>query len=211
MTATAETQQASTTNNEPHTFEEKVALRVLQAVQATGSKHVRGKVANVLTGSVSAWALDNGYHKATAFGSLEMFRIDEIIEIIDDLVEREYLETTGDDYPVLQITDDGRAALSGTETPSASLPWNLERKVIEVPDDRRLMESLRALRLEIAREDDVPVYRVFGNQTLLALSIAPPMKKQELTHIPGLGEGRIDRYGDRIIACVSEQMDTPAE
>ena len=70
--------------------------------------------------------------------------------------------------------------------------------------DELLFERLRALRLAIAREEQVPPYIVFSDKTLVAMSRAWPKNKREMLAVSGVGEFKYERYGERFLACIKE-------
>ena len=66
--------------------------------------------------------------------------------------------------------------------------------------DPALVEALREWRRGVAREAGVPAYVVFDDETLRNIAAQRPGSIQELARIPGLGPGRLDRYGAAVLA-----------
>ena len=66
--------------------------------------------------------------------------------------------------------------------------------------DPALVEALREWRRGVARDAGVPAYVVFGDETLRCIAAQRPDSIQELARIPGLGPGRLDRYGAAVLA-----------
>ena len=66
--------------------------------------------------------------------------------------------------------------------------------------DPALVEALREWRRGVARDAGVPAYVVFGDETLRHIAAQRPGSIQELARIPGLGPGRLDRYGAAVLA-----------
>jgi len=66
--------------------------------------------------------------------------------------------------------------------------------------DPALVEALREWRRGIARDAGVPAYVVFGDETLRNIAAQRPGSIAGLARIPGLGPGRLDRYGAAILA-----------
>ena len=54
-------------------------------------------------------------------------------------------------------------------------------------DDIRLFEKLRQLRLELAREENVPAYVIFHDSTLKEIALRRPLTSEELFKITGIG------------------------
>ena len=66
-------------------------------------------------------------------------------------------------------------------------------------------ELLRAWRLDEAREQGVPPYVVFGDATLRALAVHLPGSPEALLEISGIGEAKLERYGEAVLALLAEQ------
>ena len=69
-------------------------------------------------------------------------------------------------------------------------------------DDDPLMAALRAWRTSRAREDAVPAYVVFHDQTLAAIAEVKPATLAGLRRIKGIGPAKLDTYGDEILEVV---------
>jgi ATP-dependent DNA helicase RecQ len=65
-----------------------------------------------------------------------------------------------------------------------------------------VFEALRALRLELAREDSVPAFVVASDRTLRDIAFLRPRNRSELLRAHGIGEAKADRYGRQILEAV---------
>jgi len=63
------------------------------------------------------------------------------------------------------------------------------------------------LRQTISKDEAVPVYVVFTNEQLAAMVHKRAATKADLGKIDGVGETRIQKYGDRFVACLKEHRD----
>jgi len=72
------------------------------------------------------------------------------------------------------------------------------------PDDR-VVASLRAWRLEIARHSGVPPYVVLHDVTIEAIASLRPSSLKELLSVPGLGPVKAGRYGPSLLAVVADR------
>ena len=70
--------------------------------------------------------------------------------------------------------------------------------------DEGLFERLKTWRLERARDDEVPAYVVFTDATLELIAEHKPTDERSLRAINGVGPSKIERYGDAVLALVSE-------
>ena len=67
---------------------------------------------------------------------------------------------------------------------------------------RKLFEQLRALRMEIAKEEKVPPYIVFSDKTLVQMCIAQPKDRAAMLQVSGVGEFKYEKYGERFLQCI---------
>jgi superfamily II DNA helicase RecQ len=72
------------------------------------------------------------------------------------------------------------------------------------PEQFAAFVKLRTLRQAISKEEAVPVYVVFTNEQLAAMVQKGAASKADLGRIDGVGEARIQKYGDRFLACLKE-------
>jgi len=78
--------------------------------------------------------------------------------------------------------------------------------------DPALVEALREWRRGVARDAGVPAYVVFGDETLRNIAAQRPGSIAGLARIPGLGPGRLDRYGAAVLAlCAATPPRTGAD
>jgi ATP-dependent DNA helicase RecQ len=73
------------------------------------------------------------------------------------------------------------------------------------PDQVETFERLRAWRLAEAREQGVPPYVVFGDATLRALAVHLPRSEEELLGISGIGQSKLERYGEAVLAILADE------
>ena len=73
-------------------------------------------------------------------------------------------------------------------------------------EEELLFEKLRALRMEIAREEKVPPYIVFSDKSLTHMCMVKPTDRAEMLTVSGVGEYKYEKYGERFLACISEAL-----
>ena len=76
--------------------------------------------------------------------------------------------------------------------------------------DARLFASLKALRSSIAREEKVPSYVVFTDRTLAELAARKPRTTAALLEVRGVGQAKLDKYGERFLAAITGADETEA-
>lgn len=64
-------------------------------------------------------------------------------------------------------------------------------------EDTELFEALRVLRRMIASEQKIPPYMVFSDKTLVHMSTMKPSNDEEMLEVNGVGEHKLQKYGER--------------
>jgi ATP-dependent DNA helicase RecQ len=192
-----------------------LARKILSAVARVGQRFGAAHVTNVLRGSESEAVITRGHAGLSVFGLLRDATIDEVRGYIDQLVAWELLRQAGDEFPVLVLTAEGVALLKDpAAVPGLTLARQRKpvkgkaqkRAPIEAGSwegvDRGLFDSLRSLRLKIARDRAVPPYVVFHDTTLRELARVKPRSKDQLSHIYGIGARKAEDLGDVILDAI---------
>ncbi len=71
-------------------------------------------------------------------------------------------------------------------------------------NDDPVMAALRAWRTSRAREDGVPAYIVFHDQTLAAIAEIKPISNAGLARIKGIGPQKVASYGEEILEIIRQ-------
>jgi DNA helicase-2/ATP-dependent DNA helicase PcrA len=74
-------------------------------------------------------------------------------------------------------------------------------------DDQVLFDALRAWRLEKAREEKVSPFIVAYDTVIAEIAERRPQNERELLSIAGIGPGKVERYGEDILAIVADRAD----
>jgi ATP-dependent DNA helicase RecQ len=77
-----------------------------------------------------------------------------------------------------------------------------ESKVKSAPNS--LFETLRKLRYEISKEEEVPAYAIFSDAALRQMETIRPMSDEEFISIDGVGKTKLEKYGDAFIKAIIE-------
>jgi DNA helicase-2/ATP-dependent DNA helicase PcrA len=70
--------------------------------------------------------------------------------------------------------------------------------------DPRTLAVLAEWRRQVAAEQSVPAYVVFTDATLTAIAEADPASPEALLRLAGVGRVKLDRYGEDVLALLSE-------
>jgi ATP-dependent DNA helicase RecQ len=82
-----------------------------------------------------------------------------------------------------------------------------KRKIGPVADlsesDLRLFETLRELRKQLAEEQGVPPYVIFGDAALVEMSRERPSSEDEFLEINGVGQVKLERHGSTFLDAIA--------
>ena len=113
---------------------------------------------------------------------------------------------------VATVEDNARPKHRGrkkTVRSSSALADVSDDVVIGVAEER-LLATLKTVRTAIAREEQVPAYIVFSDRTLAELAVRRPRSLNAFQNVRGVGPMKLERYGARFLAAISQADETEA-
>ena len=149
-------------------------------------------VVDVLRGSKNKKVLQFKFNELSTYGIMKEFSADELKTFINTLVSQGYIRVVEGTYPILALNSMSRKILVGEE--KVMLKEFAAHK--KVRDNNELFEILKELRKEIAHENNVPPYVIFGDITLKEMSVKYPVYKEAMLNITGVGELKYSKYGE---------------
>lgn len=124
--------------------------------------------------------------------------------------EAGFLGLEGDEYSVLRLTRNaGGVLFYGQRVVFREKAVREEqkpavRRETQLPEEcASLLDALKALRLQLAKEEDVPAYIVFSNAVLTEIAARRPRNMSEFLEIPGVGYVKAARYGSLFLDAVA--------
>ncbi len=157
----------------------------------------------------------------STYGLLKEYTAAQLRRWVDECLSQRLLLRSDDDFPVLKVSDEGWKVLRGAESVELSpLPASTKanrpsrqqrirergsRTALELDENQTLLfETLRELRLELARERKIAAYMVLPDTTLVAIAREQPIDLDELEKLPGIGAHKLAEYGEVLIETVSD-------
>ena len=71
-------------------------------------------------------------------------------------------------------------------------------------DETALLNVLKALRLELARERGVPAFVVFHDRTLVDMARRRPRTEAEFAEVQGVGAAKLKQFAEPFLAAIVE-------
>jgi len=94
----------------------------------------------------------------------------------------------------------GAGAAAGRSAAAAGRPVAVELP----PEAEPVFERLRAWRTSVAKELGMPPYVIFHDSTLRLIAASPPSTLDELRQINGVGDTKLDKYGQAILDVLTD-------
>ncbi|MGX7197556.1 DNA helicase RecQ [Enterococcus olivae] len=174
--------------------------KVLSCVKRMGERFGKSLVGKVLTGSkdqkITQWRFD----QLSTYGLMKDWTQKEVTQLIDYLTAEHYLLPSEGQYPLLSLSSEGVEVLLGKRK-----VFRKQATVKQLVVDDDLFEELRALRLELAQEQQLPPYVIFSDKTLRELAEKQPQTSLEFLQIKGVGQNKLEKYGERFLALLQKR------
>ena len=194
------------------------ARRILSCVEALGGRYGVRLIMDVLRGANTERIRRLGLSQQSAYGQLSYLKEQRLREIIQFLVEKQYLLIVGSEYPILTLGPRAQELFEKDavlftklrpETPhpihtKEEAPAASPRRAVSHGENPVLFEQLRKLRSKLAAEQQVPAYVVFSNATLQDMCARMPQTQSEFLEVSGVGETKWKRYGAAFLSLIRE-------
>ncbi|HZX47662.1 MAG TPA: DNA helicase RecQ [Nitrospirota bacterium] len=188
------------------------AQKILSCIYRTGERFGITYVADVLTGSKNQKVLENRHDTIKTYGVGKEYPKGQWQSFTRELIQSGYLKLDGDKYPILKLNEKSRSVLFNDEKVYLTKPDELmhaqkqkDEEFIKTDKefDRTLFERLRTLRKSLADNDQMPPYVIFHDTALKEMSIYLPKNLDAFRKIKGVGEQKLQKYGEIFIKEIS--------
>ena len=168
------------------------------------------QIVEVLSGAETENILKWDHQTVSTYGiGKELSRV-EWRTIGRELVRLGYLRQAAEKFNVLQLTDQGAAALRERQsirlTKAVAVTKPAKARAGEISCDEELFERLRRLRKRLADARGVPPYIVFSDVSLRQMARSYPTNESEFGQISGVGEQKLKRFGKRFISEIAAYL-----
>ena len=169
-------------------------------------------IVEVLTGADTEKIRKWGDERLSTYGIGKEHGRPEWAAIGRELIRLGFLRQTTEKFSVLEITNEGRAALKErrkvTLTRPVAVPESKVHHVGEIACDETLFERLRELRKRLADERDVPAYIVFSDVALRQMARNYSESERDFARISGVGEKKLREFGEAFLNEIALHLAT---
>ncbi|MFD1930383.1 MULTISPECIES: DNA helicase RecQ [Nonomuraea] len=194
---------------------QKLLSTVLRLKRERNQRFGAGQLIDILLGKKTDKVLQFDHASLTVFGIGTELSETQWRGVVRQLLALGMLAVEGD-YGTLVHTDAAAPVLRGERqvmlrhdpvARKADRPAKSARQaaVAELPAEAQpLFELLRAWRGATAKEQGVPAYVIFHDATLREIAARRPGSLAELSGISGVGESKLAKYGEQVLAALAE-------
>jgi ATP-dependent DNA helicase RecQ len=180
--------------------------RLAQRRQRFGAAYI----IDILRGARTERVLSAGHDALSVYGIGKHRRLDEWRNLARALLHQGLISEAQDGYSVLSLNAYSWPVLRGERPVSIARAVKPARRSEDrtraATSDDSLFERLRALRKRLADENGVPPYVIFHDSTLREMAEHMPLDLEQFAALAGVGQAKLDRYGERFIAAVREHL-----
>ncbi len=189
------------------------ARKVLSCVYRVGQSFGVKHVVDVLRGADNERIRKFDHERLSTYGIGLEYSAAEWTSIVRQLIHRGYLIQDIATFSVLKLTPMALKLLRAEEKLELARPRVQEKikKKKRKPgpvedlseDDLRLFETLREIRKQLAAEQGVPPYVIFGDVALVEMSRERPTNEDEFLDINGVGQVKLERHGAVFLEAIA--------
>jgi ATP-dependent DNA helicase RecQ len=203
-----------------------IAQKLLSCAYRTGQRFGAMHLIDILIGRMTERVIQFGHNRISVFGIGRELNARQWRAAFRQLVAMGHLRPDADDFGALKLTQTARGVLKGeTEVLLREEPAGARirasrtksrRDDLAAPSTRQagtghpaLVGALRTWRSEVARKRGFPAYVVLHDATIDAIAESRPATLGQLRDIPGIGDKKLEHYGDELIAIVNASRAGP--
>jgi len=196
-----------------------IAQKLLSCAYRTGQRFGAMHLIDVLVGRMTERVKQFGHDRISVFGIGRELNERQWRAALRQLVAMGHLAPDSEAFGALKLTGTARGVLKGeTEvmlreeaagsriraSRTRSRRGDIAPRSIGQNEagNPALVGALRAWRSEVARKRGVPAYVVLHDTTIDGIATSRPTTSEQLRGIPGIGDKKLEHYGDELIALV---------
>lgn len=185
------------------------AKKMINCVYEAKGRYGKTIIMDTLAGAKTARLEEIDATRYKSYGALAKINKNLLNRLMEQLIIEEYL-LVGDFKTIkmgnigalknpdtkvwVKITDEDKVSERKTKTRKTAKGAEALTSV-----GFKLFDALRALRLEIAREEAMPPYIIFSDKTLIDMAAKVPMTQSEMLDVSGVGDNKFFKYGERFL------------
>ncbi|MBN1068924.1 DNA helicase RecQ [Clostridium botulinum] len=176
----------------------KESQMVLSTVFRTREKYGISVLIDILKGFKGPKIIQNNLDKVTTYGIMREYGSSLIKDLINSLLKQGYVDLKEGTYSMLKLNQRSYKVLKNKEKVIFKI-LNKEESIL----NRELFEALKKWRKEKAFKENKKPYIIFSDTTLIDICNNKPDNVEKLLDIRGVGEKKINDYGEEILKIIA--------
>ncbi len=188
------------------------AMKIFSCIFRMKQRFGMTLTAKVLKGSKDKKIRELGFEQLSTYGCMKGYKEKDITQFIHVLISSGYINISDSAYPTLSLNIKAKPVIEGKEKVLQKIQWReaeLQGKADEQPSSR-LFEQLRLLRKQFSEQYKVPPFTIFPDATLVEMCTVRPQSLDQMLHIKGIGEYKLERYGQAFLDVILQFEDDEA-
>ena len=197
----------------PETFDGTIAAqKAISCVYRTGQRFGVSYLIDILHGKSNERVEGFGHNKLSTFGIGTEYNKQEWQNIFRQLVAEDILMVDITEHGGIKITANGNDFLKQKKSIDLRKYTGKPGKIAKVKaaavefhndTDQYLYTALKAVRMELAKAQNVPPYVIFHDKTLREFAARKPTSLAQMTNINGVGDVKMQRYGQIFLDAIN--------
>ena len=184
--------------------------KVCSAVARMKEQESMGTLIDVLRGAQNAQVLEKGLQHIKTYGAVKDVSWQDLQQYVIQLLNQGVLEINFRENSRIALTPLAKEILYDKKSVQLAVLHQIEAPIEKKTNSRSnpkgLFEKLRVLRYQIAKEQGVPAYVVFGDASLKDMETKQPLTKSEFAQVSGVGEAKLEKYADVFLTEIAAHI-----
>ena len=165
-------------------------------------------IIDVLRGSKNKKVLDLGFDTLTTYGIMKNYSNEDLKTFINTLVSHGFLDVVENigprgSFPTIKLNEQSLKVIRQ----EIKFEFKEDKVTKSRYVENELYEMLVSLRSEIAKEEGIAPYMVFGDATLKNMASVYATNKEEMLNISGVGQIKYEKYGKRFEDIIEKYIE----
>jgi ATP-dependent DNA helicase RecQ len=191
-----------------------IAQKALSAIMRLKESEPLPVIIDFLRGSKNAYIFENKYQNLKTYGIGADISWYDWNQYIIQLINQGFCEIAFHRQNKIRLTSLAREVLFEGDKVQLTTVQKIDSEKTELEATKSkstansLFETLRKLRYEISKAENVPAYVIFSDAALRQMEKIRPMDDDEFIKVDGVGKAKLEKYGDAFMkAIISFQKD----
>jgi ATP-dependent DNA helicase RecQ len=185
-----------------------IAQKALSAIIRLKESESLAVIVDFLRGSKNAYIFEKEYQNLKTYGVGSDISWYDWNQYLIQLINLGYCEIAFHQQNKIRLTSFAKKVLYEAEKVQLTTVQKITIEKTGIKEQKNktvsnsLFETLRKLRYEISKEEEVPAYVIFSDAALRQMESERPMNDEEMLAIDGVGKAKLEKYGDAFIKTI---------